>query len=93
MCSGVPGRIIERWQADDDALLARADFVGEVRVIRLNYLPDLTVGDDTIVHAGFALTRLDEAAADKTIAQMRGVGLLGVAPERPAQLVTGRGST
>ena len=69
MCLGVPGRIIERWQADDGALLARADFVGEVRVIRLN-----------------------EAAADKTIALMRGVGLLGGAPERPAQLVTGRGS-
>ena len=92
MCLGVPGRIIERWQADDGALLARADFVGEVRVIRLNYRPDLTVCEDTIVHAGFALTRLDEAGADKTIALRREVGLLEGAPERPAQLVTRRRS-
>lgn len=88
MCLGVPGLIIERWLAQDGALLARADFVGEVRVIRLNYLPDLAVGDYTIVHAGFALTRLDEAEAFATIAMMREVGLLQDAPESPAELFT-----
>jgi hydrogenase expression/formation protein HypC len=76
MCLGVPGRILDRWQADDGALLAHADFVGEVRVIRLNYLPGLQVGDFTIVHAGYALTRLDQAEADRTVALMREVGLL-----------------
>jgi hydrogenase expression/formation protein HypC len=80
MCLGVPGRILDRWQADDGALLAHADFVGEVRVIRLNYLPDLAVGDYTIVHAGFALTRIDRAEADRTIALMREVELLEPAP-------------
>ena len=76
MCLGVPGQIRERWTDAEGALLARTDFVGEERVIRLNYLPDLAVGDWTIVHAGFALTRLDEAEAHKTIAMMRDVGLL-----------------
>lgn len=76
MCLGVPGQIRETWTDEKGALLARTDFVGEERVIRLNYLPDLTVGDWTIVHAGFALTRLDEAEAHKTIAMMRDVGLL-----------------
>lgn len=76
MCLGVPGRILDRWQETDGQLLAHADFVGEVRVIRLNYLPDLDVGDYTIVHAGYALTRIDEAEADKTIALMREVDLL-----------------
>ncbi|EON22107.1 HypC/HybG/HupF family hydrogenase formation chaperone [Nocardioides allogilvus] len=76
MCLGVPGQIRERWTDEEGALLARTDFVGEERVIRLNYLPDLDVGDWTIVHAGFALTRLDEAEAHKTIAMMRDVGLL-----------------
>lgn len=76
MCLGVPGRILDRWQEPDGQLLARADFVGEVRLIRLNYLPDLDVGDYTIVHAGYALTRIDEAEADKTIALMRSVDLL-----------------
>lgn len=80
MCLGVPGRILQRWEADDGQLLARADFDGELRVIRLNYLPDLDVGDYTIVHAGFALTRIDEAEADRTLAVMREVGLLAEAP-------------
>ncbi|WP_395694999.1 HypC/HybG/HupF family hydrogenase formation chaperone [Nocardioides sp.] len=80
MCLGVPGRIVERWQADDGALLARADFAGEERVIRLNYLPDLQVGDHVIVHAGFALTRLDAEEAARTVALMREVGLLAEEP-------------
>lgn len=80
MCLGVPGRIVERWQADDGALLARADFAGEERVIRLNYLPDLEVGDHVIVHAGFALTRLDAEEAARTVALMREVGLLAEEP-------------
>lgn len=80
MCLGVPGRILDRWQEPDGPLLAHADFVGEVRVIRLNYLPDLDVGDYTIVHAGYALTKLSEEEADKTVALMREVDLLEPAP-------------
>lgn len=76
MCLGVPGRILDRWQEEDGQLLAHADFAGEVRVIRLNYLPSLDVGDYTIVHAGYALTRIDEAEAAKTVALMREVELL-----------------
>jgi len=76
MCLGVPGLIMERWQAADGALLAHADFAGETRLIRLNYLPDLQVGDFTIVHAGYALTRLDADEADRTVALMREAGLL-----------------
>ena len=84
MCLGVPGRITERWHEADGQILARADFVGEQRVIRLNYLPDLAVGDYTIVHAGFALTRLDEAEAHRTIEVMREAGLLEDAIGTPA---------
>jgi len=75
MCLGVPGQITEIWH-DDAAIYAHADFVGEVRRICLNYLPDLEVGDHVIVHAGFALTRLDEGEAAETVRVMREVGLL-----------------
>lgn len=76
MCLGVPGKILDRWQATDGQVLANADFDGEIRVIRLNYLPDLAVGDFTIVHAGFALTRIDADEAARTLSLMREVGLL-----------------
>jgi hydrogenase expression/formation protein HypC len=75
MCLGVPGIITECWQ-DGGALLARGDFAGEERVIRLNYLPDLAVGDWVITHAGYALTRLTADDAASTLATMREVGLL-----------------
>ncbi|WP_295693607.1 HypC/HybG/HupF family hydrogenase formation chaperone [Lapillicoccus sp.] len=55
----------------------------EIRVIRLTYLPDLEVGDWTIVHAGFALTKLDAQEAGETLALLRDVGLLP-APAEPA---------
>lgn len=82
MCLGVPGRITRKWLADDGQVLADADFAGEHRTIRLNYLPDLDVGDHTIVHAGYALTRLTPEDAAQTIRTMREVGLLPDAPAR-----------
>ena len=82
MCLGIPGLIVRRWEEPDGALLAEVYFVGEMRTVRLNYLPDLEVGDFTIVHAGFALTKLGAAEATKTIALMRDVGVLG----SPAEL-------
>ncbi len=79
MCLGIPGLIVERWVRDDGAILAQADFDGELRTVQLNYLPDLQVGDYTIVHAGFALTRLDAEQAAETLRLMRETGVL--APE------------
>ncbi|MDA8067122.1 MAG: HypC/HybG/HupF family hydrogenase formation chaperone [Actinomycetota bacterium] len=79
MCLGIPGLIVERWVRDDGAILAQADFDGELRTVQLNYLPDLQVGDYTIVHAGFALTRLDAQQAAETLRLMRETGVL--APE------------
>lgn len=75
MCLGVPGRITEIWQ-EDGALMAHADFAGELKKICLNYLPNLEVGDFVIIHAGFALTRLDEGEAAQTNALMREYGVL-----------------
>ena len=83
MCLGVPGRITEIWQ-QDGAAYAHADFVGEIRRICLNYLPDLRVGDFTIVHAGFALTRVDEEEAAETVRMMREVGVLPAEPTEVA---------
>ena len=84
MCLGVPGQITQRWEEPTGELLARADFAGETRTIRLNYLPELQVGDFTIVHAGFALTRLSTEEAATTLALMRDVGLLEPAREESA---------
>jgi hydrogenase expression/formation protein HypC len=75
MCLGVPGRVDERWEADGLAM-GTVDFGGVRKEVCLAYVPDLQVGEWTIVHVGFALTRLDEASAQETLALMRSVGIL-----------------
>jgi hydrogenase expression/formation protein HypC len=77
MCLGIPGRIVEIWDEASGARMARVDFAGEARRVCLAYLPDLAVGEYTIAHAGFALTRIDEADALATLATMADAGVLG----------------
>jgi hydrogenase expression/formation protein HypC len=82
MCLGIPGRIIEVWDEDSGARMARAQFPEsgsgpDVRRICLACLPELAVGAYVIVHAGFALTEVDEKTAMETIATMTEYGVLG----------------
>ena len=75
MCLGVPGQIVDIVTVDEK-IMANVDFVGEMKRVCLNYLPELAVGDYVIVHAGYALTKMTEEEADKTVRMMRDVGLL-----------------
>ena len=63
MCVGVPGKILEI--TGDEALMrmGKVSFGGTVREISLAYLPDAKVGDHVIVHAGFAISILNEEEA------------------------------
>lgn len=67
MCLAVPGELIER--ADDYGALpfGRVRFGRVVSEVCLAYVPDAQVGDWLVVHAGFALQRLDEAAARRSL--------------------------
>jgi hydrogenase expression/formation protein HypC len=75
MCLGVPGRVESIWEADGTTM-ATVDFGGVRKDVCLAYVPDLQAGEWTIVHVGFALTRLDEASARETLELMRSVGML-----------------
>lgn len=75
MCLGVPGRIEEIWEANNTRM-AMVDFGGVRKEVCLAYLPDIQVGDYTIVHVGFALTKLDEKSALETLELFKSVGLL-----------------
>ena len=88
MCLAVPGRVVEIWERDSTRM-ARVDFGGIVKEVCLEFVPDLEVGEYTIVHVGFALQRLDEASALETLALFRSLGELdaefGDAWERAAR--------
>lgn len=75
MCLGVPGRVTD-VRDDRGTKMATVDFGGVTKTICLAYVPDVEVGDYAIVHAGFAITRLDEKSAEETLELMRETGLL-----------------
>lgn len=75
MCLAVPGKVIEIWDKDETRM-ANVDFGGIVKEVCLEFVPDIEVGNYTIVHVGFALQRLDEASAMETLALFREMGEL-----------------
>lgn len=67
MCLGIPGRITALL---DDGLLrmGTVDFAGVRQEVCLAYVPEAGPGDYVLVHAGFAIGRLDEDEARETLA-------------------------
>lgn len=75
MCLAVPGRVEEITEREG-VRMGRVNFDGVIKEVCLAYVPDITVGEYTIVHVGFALSRIDEESAQKTLATFREMGLL-----------------
>jgi len=70
MCLGIPGKVIE-ITGEGVTMTGKVDFDGIVKEVSLAYVPDISVGDYTIVHVGFAITQLDEKAALDTLALLQ----------------------
>ncbi len=85
MCLGIPGEVVEIWE-EAGTRMATVDFGGTTKTVCLAYLPDMQIGEYTIVHAGFAITRLDEASAKETLRMFSELGILDdeLAGEQPA---------
>jgi hydrogenase expression/formation protein HypC len=79
MCLGVPGRIVKIAKIDPEGLMrmGKVDFGGIAREVCLAYVPEAQVGDYVIVHAGFAISQLDEEEAQETLKLMVESGILG----------------
>ncbi len=75
MCLAVPGRITEIWDTDTTRM-AKVDFGGIIKEVSVAFVPDVEVGEYTIVHVGFALQRLDEESALATLAEFARMGEL-----------------
>ncbi|MEY4615513.1 MAG: hypothetical protein RJB66_473 [Pseudomonadota bacterium] len=70
MCLAVPGLIIKLNELDAIDRSAEVDFGGIQRTISLACVPEATVGDYVIAHAGVALQIIDEAEANKIIQEL-----------------------
>ncbi len=68
MCLAVPAKIISLNNSADDLLrTGNVDFSGVQKEISLAYVPEAQIGDYVIVHAGFALSILDETEAQASL--------------------------
>ncbi len=75
MCLAIPVRITEIL----DGSRALASAGGIVREIDISLVDGLQAGDYVILHVGFALSRLNEEEAQRTLATMAGMGAVGEA--------------
>lgn len=93
MCLAVPGRVESIFE-ESGARMGKVNFGGVVKDVCLAYVPELTVGDYTIVHVGFAISRIDEVSAQETLRSFRELGLLeeefGTTPGEPSEEETRR---
>jgi hydrogenase expression/formation protein HypC len=76
MCLGIPARVIELYEASG-MKMARVDFGGAIKEACMEYLPEIKVGDYTIVHVGFGLSILDEQEALETMELLRQIEAQG----------------
>ncbi|MHB1414910.1 MAG: HypC/HybG/HupF family hydrogenase formation chaperone [Chloroflexota bacterium] len=63
MCLAVPARVI----SIDPNRLAIVDLSGVTREVSLALVPDAGVDDYVIIHAGYAIEKLDEREAKETL--------------------------
>jgi len=76
MCLGIPGRIVE-MRRDAGLPMGVVDFGGVRREVCLAYVADeVAVGDYVIIHVGFALSKVDEEEAHRTLEILRQMGEL-----------------
>lgn len=65
MCLGVPGKIVSIDKSDSPLKSGIVSFSGVKKQIVLVYVPEANVDDYVIVHAGFAISKIDEKEAEK----------------------------
>lgn len=75
MCLGIPGRVTE--VRDEGGLaMGKVDFGGVRKEACLAYLPEVGVGDYVIVHVGFAISKVDEDEALRTLEVLATMGVI-----------------
>ena len=80
MCLAIPGKILETaargWNR-----VAKVQFGGVTREVYLDFVPEAVVGDYVLVHVGFAVSRMDEAEAQRTYELLEKMGEAAAAEE------------
>ncbi len=75
MCLAIPGRITEIYEVAG-LQMGKVDFGGITKEACLSYLDNPQVGEYTMIHVGFAISKVDEEEAFRTLELLRAMGEL-----------------
>jgi len=68
MCLAIPVKVIKL-----EKTIAEVDMAGVKRQVSVRFLNDVCVGDYVLVHAGFAIEKIDEQEAGKTLELLKDI--------------------
>ena len=81
MCLAVPGRIVSLGAEGDLWRTGRVDFGGVIKEVSLACVEEAGLGTYVIVHAGVAISRLDEGEAERMLESLRAIAGAGTGEE------------
>jgi hydrogenase expression/formation protein HypC len=67
MCLGIPAKVTQIESSGE----GKVDYLGTKVKVNFSLLEDIQIGDWVIVHAGFAISKLDEEDAQETLFLLR----------------------
>ena len=67
MCLAIPGRIISIAETGAELKTAKVSFAGIIKEVCIQWIEEPKIGDYVLVHAGFAINKVDEKAAEETL--------------------------
>jgi hydrogenase expression/formation protein HypC len=81
MCLAVPGKLLDIRGSDPFTRTGRVSFGGSIREVNLAFVPEAAVGQYLIVHAGVAISIIDEDEAKKVFQYLEEINRLGQDPD------------
>jgi hydrogenase expression/formation protein HypC len=81
MCLAIPGEVTEIQEDSPLTRQAKVNFGGVIKSISLALLPEAQVGQYVLVHAGVAISVVDEEEAAETLAYLKEIDELDLPEE------------
>lgn len=77
MCLAVPGKVVSIESDDSLSRTGKVSFGGVLKEINLTLVPEAGIGNYVLVHAGFAISTVNEEEANQTFEYLRQIEELG----------------
>jgi hydrogenase expression/formation protein HypC len=72
MCLAIPGKVLS-IQGEDLMRSGKVSFSGVIKEVNLAFLPEATIGDYAIIHAGVAIAIVDPEEAEQTLQDLQNI--------------------